>query len=370
MAHKVVDVCVVGGGLVGGAFASALAKSNIAVKAAMKICVLEASKLKSQPTSNPNFSNRVVSLNPSAADFLKDIGVWDNIDKEKRYPYYNINVLDSVSNTPLSFSTESADFKSPIAYIVENEAMINGISQSLLNYKSSNPNFTVHDSTKVGSIALLQNSAKSGFLDNDWPVIELEDGSTIQSRLIVGSDGGNSIVRQFAEIESHGFDYSQTAIVATLKIAELDDNLSAWQRFLPTGPVAMLPLAPGYSSLVWSLPSRLSAQVSRLPSETFIHLLNTAFQNPLLDLQFMLSQIQQGKEKDVNFEAEMKWGQERAAGQTQRVGDASSEAVGWKGGKVPLVTGLPNDNRAGFPLRLRHAKEYIKNRIALIGYHA
>lgn len=58
----------------------------------------------------------------------------------------------------------------------------------------------------------------------------------------VGADGANSPVRNFASIDSLGWDYDTHAVVATLEMDTSRSNDTAWQRFLPTGPIAILPV--------------------------------------------------------------------------------------------------------------------------------
>jgi 2-polyprenyl-6-methoxyphenol hydroxylase-like FAD-dependent oxidoreductase len=58
----------------------------------------------------------------------------------------------------------------------------------------------------------------------------------------VGADGGNSIVRQVFNIPTYGWEYRQKGIVATVQVDETLPNDAAWQRFLPTGPLALLPV--------------------------------------------------------------------------------------------------------------------------------
>lgn len=58
----------------------------------------------------------------------------------------------------------------------------------------------------------------------------------------IGADGINSPVRSFAHIDSLGWDYDAHGVVATLKLDPERPNNTAWQRFLPTGPIAMLPV--------------------------------------------------------------------------------------------------------------------------------
>ena len=75
----------------------------------------------------------------------------------------------------------------------------------------------------------------------EWPVLHLPTGP-IATRLLVGADGPNSLVRKFAKIESRGWSYERMGVVATLKCEPSWIVPTAWQRFLVTGPIAHLPV--------------------------------------------------------------------------------------------------------------------------------
>ena len=88
-------------------------------------------------------------------------------------------------------------------------------------------------------------------------VIELENGDIIDTELLVGADGAQSLVRKSLGRDESllSWQYHQMGLVATLKISPSDEpNVTAWQRFLPSGPIALLPLGPTTSSLVWTVP--------------------------------------------------------------------------------------------------------------------
>ena len=87
-------------------------------------------------------------------------------------------------------------------------------------------------------------------------VIELENGDRIETELLVGADGAQSLVRKSLGRDENmlSWQYHQMGLVATLKISSDEPNVTAWQRFLPSGPVALLPLGPTTSSLVWTVP--------------------------------------------------------------------------------------------------------------------
>jgi 2-octaprenylphenol hydroxylase len=148
-------------------------------------------------------------------------------------------------------------------------------------------------------------------LAEDAALLELTDGRRLAARLLVGADGRDSWVRDRAGIATRGWLYDQEAVVANVEVAE-PHRETAWQRFLPTGPLAFLPLADGRCSIVWSATEGRARGLMALDEAGFRRELEEAF--------------------------------ERRLGAIGAIGP-----------------------RASFPLRLQHAKEYVRPRLALIG---
>ena len=129
--------------------------------------------------------------------------------------------------------------------------------------------------------------------------------------MLVAADGAHSKVRQLANISTEGWSYLQQGVVAIVE-TERPHEFTAWQRFLPDGPIAFLPLVDGRCSIVWSCPTEFSQQ--------------------LLDLSV----------EDFN--------------------DELTQAIGGTLGRVSCQT-----DRVGFPLSLMHAQTYVKHGLALVG---
>lgn len=140
----------------------------------------------------------------------------------------------------------------------------------------------------------------------------LNDGRQLITRLLIGADGVNSWVREQAGIDARSWSYQQQALVTTIR-SELPHEAVARQQFLhENGILALLPLPDTHHcSIVWSIPTDHAEKLMRISAEDFNQTLTTAF--PYLGALQKIDQLQQ------------------------------------------------------FPLQMRHAKNYVQARIALIG---
>jgi ubiquinone biosynthesis monooxygenase Coq6 len=327
---KHADIIIVGGGIVGSALACGIGMSSYAKN--KSIVLIEAGDLLTPQQIIPNeYSNRVSSLTPKTLKFLKELQV--EIPIERKTTYTNMNVWDTTSG-----SLQFGDGSEPIATMVENRLL----QAALADRINSLPNITLFNKTKVSSIEKVE-----------FPTITLESGVKYSCDLLVGADGPNSTVREISGIQTSGFDYDQMGMVGTVQIEE-SDNTTAYQRFLPSGPVALLPLSKTMSSIVWSLPKNIAVRVSKLESIKFAALLNCAFNNPVEDVKYLLSEINEDGTTEVDFEDERQWGLSRAPALPST-------------NTTPLVIDVVDKSRGCFPLKLRHAEKYSVDRIVLVG---
>lgn len=267
------------------------------------------------------------------------------MQRERVQPYHEMQVWDGVTDARIEFDwAAGAPRGSTIAYMTENL----NITSGLLRRMDELGGTTVFDSAKVENITLGEDGEDLDL--SQWPVVHLEGGKQLVARLLVGADGANSPVRAFAQIESRGWDYERHGVVATL---ELDgegwggpDNKIAYQRFLPTGPVAMLPMPGRYATLVWSTTPQNAAVLKSLPHRDFMALVNAAFRLRTVDLAFMHT-MASGQED------ELLWRMQHTPVDARAVPQA--------------VVGVQEGSVASFPLKMRHADTYIGERVALVG---
>jgi 2-polyprenylphenol 6-hydroxylase len=256
------DVAVVGGGMVGAAAAMALARAGFST------ALLEA---RAPPAWNVSdeVELRVVGLAPSSLARLDDLGIWTSIRDARAGPYAHMHVWDAESGAAIDFDAAS-EGHDLLGYIVENNLVQWTLWQALEAAGGSS------SATSVCGVRRLCPAEVKGFeAREDRIQLQLADGETLAARLLVAADGAASPLRQLAGIGTRGRDYAQRAVVAHVRTERPHEN-TAWQRFLPSGPLALLPLADGRSSLVWSLPEAAARRVLALDDQAFLDELGIA----------------------------------------------------------------------------------------------
>ncbi|XP_034051060.1 ubiquinone biosynthesis monooxygenase COQ6, mitochondrial [Thalassophryne amazonica] len=334
--NDVYDVIISGGGMVGSAMACSLGMDpNLNGK---KILLLEAGNKKEMDKVPKMYSTRVSSISPGSATLLSGIGVWDHITKMRCKPYKKMQVWDACSDALITFDKEN--LQDEMAYIVENDVIVAALTKQLdslsdnvhVKYRSKIVKYTwpmIHQ--VVDSIP--------------WVQVTLANGETLQAKLLIGADGPNSMVRQELGIHTVKWDYDQAAVVAVLHLSEPTENSVAWQRFLPTGPIAMLPLSDTLSSLVWSTNHHLAKELLELDEESFVDAVNSAFWSNENHSEFM-------EKAGVLFHSTM---------------SVLMPSAGSPRQLPPSVAKIGPKSRVMFPLGMGHASEYIRHRVALIG---
>nr|XP_060614685.1 ubiquinone biosynthesis monooxygenase COQ6, mitochondrial [Anolis sagrei ordinatus] len=331
----VYDVVVSGGGMVGTAMAAALGHDiHLRDK---KILLLEARPRKASEQLTKSYSNRVSAITPGSVTFLSSFGAWEDISSMRIKPFRRMQVWDACSEAMIIFDNDNME---DMGYIVENNVILSALTKQL--DAISDRVEVLYKSRAVGYTrpAHFQTSDSS-----PWVQIDLADGRRLQTKLLIGADGQNSMVRRAAGIKNIQYRYDQSAVVATLHLSESTDNNVAWQRFLPSGPIALLPLSDTVSSLVWSTSHEHAIQLQNMDEESFVDSINSAFWSNADHSDFV-----------------------DTAGSMFRSAISLLMPSGTAARQLPpSVAKVDPKSRAVFPLGLGHATEYVQHRVALIG---
>ncbi len=130
-------------------------------------------------------------------------------------------------------------------------------------------------SVGAAGAVLIEGAVQALRVDEQEARIRLEDGREFAAKLLIAADGVASKSRELLGIETAGHAYHQDALVAHVRTAQSHRN-TAWQRFLPTGPLAFLPLPDGRSSIVWSVAREEARRLRSLEPGAFAAALETA----------------------------------------------------------------------------------------------
>ncbi|MCP4002466.1 MAG: UbiH/UbiF/VisC/COQ6 family ubiquinone biosynthesis hydroxylase [Gammaproteobacteria bacterium] len=262
------DVVVIGGGIAGLVFTALLADLSATRTPALRIALLES--LPPGPmAADAELDLRVLALAPASRAILLRLGLWQLLPAARVSPYSRMCVWQAAGQAgdSRSISFDAAELgEAELGYIVENRALRQVAWQHIKNLKG------VSCFTDAAPTKLIQ--------DTDNSTITFTGGQAITAKLVVAADGARSWSRQQLGVEYHERGYGQVGIVSHI-ITEQPHQATAWQRFLPEGPVALLPLADGRSSLVWSCPDEQAKELLAADAQTFARQLETALDGAL-----------------------------------------------------------------------------------------
>lgn len=306
--------------------------------------------------------------------------VWDGLS-DARIQFLGSEVKQP-SHTLLAMGQRAPE----MALLTENLNLQRALLRRL---QSPDVHVTFLDKTRVASIVSEQPLGSSS---SPWPVIQTNTNRRLRARLLVGADGPSSPVRAFSKIETFGWNYDARAIVATLQhsasgITSLGlprPCTTAYQRFLPTGPLAFLPLAPGRASLVWSTTPELAEALLGAGPDILSVMINAAFRLPDISITYLhklllerWADVRAGKEGGSQitvreFVDAVQWRESsHSIGQRSALSSFEDSQDGVPSVDIelfpPLIQSIQPNSAASFPLRVSHAESYVGPRTALLG---
>lgn len=326
------DVAIVGGGMVGAALGCALGELGF------RVAVIEA---REPPAHWPQDSvdARTSALTRGSEYILRNLGVWERMAALRVSAYRRMHVWDAAGFGEIHF--DCAEIGEPnLGHIVENRVIQRALweqldalptvtricpaSVSALQLDGEHPELTLDTASTLVSGGALKSPGTAASIGTpptagrncDTPIAPtgaIGPAGTVSlvASLIVAADGAQSSVRAMAGLGTRGWAYDQHAVVAVVRpVCHHDDT--AWQRFLPAGPIALLPIDDGRCNVVWSTAPEHAAALRSMSDDDFCRAVTGATQ--------------------------------------ARLGDVRETGP-----------------RAVFPLRLQHAEYYVEPGLALVG---
>lgn len=250
------DVVIVGGGLTGAALALALTQSP----GALRVALLDASP--TGASELPSFDERVLALSEGSRRLLAQLGVWDALVFDA-CPIRTIHVSDrgQFGRTVLTAREQNLD---ALGQVIALRVLGQQFYRAL--------------ESRAG-VTRLQGKLSAFAQGEDGVQITLQQDGTaqrLQTRVLLGADGGPSGLRAMAGLPVDVIDYQQSAVIATVR-AERAHQHWAYERFTETGPLALLPMTDNRLSLVWTQTPDAAARLLTLSDAEFLRELQSAF---------------------------------------------------------------------------------------------
>ncbi len=251
------DILIVGGGLNGPALALALASGGLSS------VIIDALPLATR--RKPAFDGRAYALSLTSVRMLQVLGIWQAVQGESQ-PMLDIKVSDGKPNEGAAALHVHFDHneiaEGPMGHMLEDRYL----RRALLDAVKASPLITQIAPATVEAQEITASHAE----------VALSNGKTLRGRVLVGCDGRRSGVAIRAGIARTGHDYHQSGLVCAVS-HEKPHNGVAYQQFMPSGPLAILPLKGNRSAIVWTEPTDRAAVISAMSDRDFMAELRPRF---------------------------------------------------------------------------------------------
>lgn len=248
MVDEVVDILIIGGGLIGASLMLALEHSGYCV------ALVDANQPEARVT--PDFDARNLALSPASMCILEMLGIGSLMGSDP-CPIKTIHISRQGG---FGCTQLHGDDSSPLGHVVEMHHLNNALQHRLEGKKVFAPASLVALDKRAGRATIELGSKKI----------------TLQATLIVAADGTDSSIRKLSGVTARVKDYHQHAIVANIGLAREHHHM-AYERFTPTGPLALLPMNGLRASLVWALSPEEAQRMMQSTDKDFLSALQRAF---------------------------------------------------------------------------------------------
>ncbi|EJD6409343.1 2-octaprenyl-6-methoxyphenyl hydroxylase [Providencia sp. CRE-3FA-0001] len=248
------NVIIVGGGMAGATLALAISSLS---QGKLSVSLIEAALPEGK---HPGFDARAIALAHGTCQYLSKIGVWPAFS-DCVTPINHVHVSDRGHAGFVNIAAKDYHIAA-LGNVIE----LHEAGTRLFSLLRKAPGVTLYCPAKVESVHREQGSVS----------VTLDNGDTVTGQLLVAADGSHSAIGKACNIQWQQDDYGQVAIIANVKMA-VDPKGQAFERFTEFGPLALLPMSQGRSSLVWCHHQEQADAINAWDDATFIHRLQQAF---------------------------------------------------------------------------------------------
>ncbi len=249
------DVLIAGGGMVGASLAIALASTNA------RIGLIEA--VPQQAASQPSYDDRGLALSLSSQRILAGLGFWEDLIS-RSHPVRAIHVSDRCHFGCVRLHAATLGIPA-LGHVVQAHAL----GEVLLKQLSMKTNIDFICPANVRSVHISPDKTQLEVVGKDGEQI-------LTSHLVIAADGAHSPIRQSLGIEVDQMNYGQTAIVTSVT-PERSHKDTAFERFTPDGPLALLPLNKDRCVVVFTVATNQADEYLALDDEVFLFRLQQSF---------------------------------------------------------------------------------------------
>ena len=251
------DIVVIGAGINGQVMSLAAAHANFSVALIDQNSFIE--------NTLREFDGRAYAIAFSSIQMMKNLNLWKKIG-DYAHPVSTIKVSHgTIERGPASATLKfnSADIEeNPMAQMLEDRFLRQYLSHEI----KENTRIDVMDQRKISEIINL----------NEQKQLSLDNNSKLKTSLIVASDGVNSQLAKAFGIRKKGWEYKQRGLVCAVNHEYSSDN-TAYQYFLPEGPLAILPIKNNTASIVWTESIQNASTISQMDDAEYLSVLQNRF---------------------------------------------------------------------------------------------
>jgi 2-polyprenylphenol 6-hydroxylase len=271
---KQVDILIVGGGMVGLTMAAALQQFEATRK--LKILVIDNNEFNTSAAQQPHAKLRVSAITRATEQLLTQMQAWPDLASTSAYD--KMQVWDATGSGAIHF--DAAELAEPnLGHIIANA----DIRAALINSLVDKPNVELLAPVKATALSLAKdaNTHHQVTLSNGKDSNDKDNSEQVTASLLIAADGANSWLREQVQIPLSTEAYEQSALVCQIATEQAHD-FCARQRFLATGPLALLPLTdPKLCSIVWSTTPEQAKALQGMSAEDFNEQLTNASEQTL-----------------------------------------------------------------------------------------